>query len=391
MEDAGRMQEFAGRDNRSVLVYRDKLFLASESFIPRAYLSFSELEPVYVGYGDSEGPRGAKAVRLQDYARFGPASEIAFKQLGNPPASAAAQLAKLNPAVMHAHFGKSGVYAMPLARALGLPLVVTFHGGDATKEIHYRASPWRVYNRRRHKLFEQAASILAVSSFIRDRLIARGVPAGRVRVHYNGVDRDRYATGEKRKEILFAGRMVEKKGIDTLAAALVKAGEALDGWMVRLLGDGPLRGQAEQLLGPVTGARVVFEGWIPADRVASYLEQAAAVVVPSRTAKSGDSEGLPMIALEGMMSGCAVVGSDHAGIPEAIVDQVTGLVFPEGDAEALAEALVRICQDAGMRAGMGEAGRQRALDTFCLQTQSARLEEHLLDVIETRGTAQVEA
>ncbi len=371
-------------NRRTILVYRDKLFLGSESFIPRAYRHFQALSPIYVGNGDGAGPDGATVISLDGADGLSAIDNALLRTVGRVPDPFVGRLRSEAPRLVHAHFGKSGAYAMPIAAALGLPLVVTFHGGDAAKDVHYRPNPFAVYNRRRHRLFQQAAGFIAVSDFVRRKLISRGGPAEKITVIHNGVDPDHFQVGAKAKEILFIGRMVEKKGIDVLAKALSQLGKQLDGWQVRLLGDGPLRAKAEALVAS-TGVNCRFEGWVPADQVAGYLERAAVVVVPSKTASSGDAEGLPMTVMEGMMSGAAVVGAHHAGIPEAIVDGTTGLVFPEGNSEALAEALQTVCMTEGLAAGLGAAGRTRAEVHFNAQIQSRTLEAYLASFLDAEA------
>ncbi len=370
----------------NILVYRDKLFLKSESFIPRAYLSFERLNPVYTGHVKGPLPEHADVINIEKLKSWNRLSAAIAKQAGIAPAGLIRESLASDPKLIHAHFGKSGLYALPLARALGIPLVVTYHGGDATKHQHYAAKPWRVYNRRYKQLFKEADTLLAVSEFIKNKLIERGAPAEKIRVHYNGIDADKFKSGEKQKDILFAGRMVEKKGLDTFIEALCRASDELKGWRVRFLGDGPLRQMAEKALS-TSGVEAVFEGWIDADRIPSYLSTASIVAVPSRTARTGDSEGLPMITLEGMMSGCALIGSTHAGIPEAVLDGKTGLIFQEGNSEELAVKLSRLCNDQSLRETLCQNGKARVLENFQLQIQSKKLEQMFLEIIERSGKA----
>src|SRR6202030_3406837 len=111
-----------------------------------------------------------------------------------------------------------------LARALRIPLVVTFHGADATKETHYRRRlvP-HIYQRRLAALQREAALFVCVSEFVRDRLLARGFPPEKLEVIYQGVELDDASppppADAAEPYILFVGRFVEKKGIADLLAA----------------------------------------------------------------------------------------------------------------------------------------------------------------------------
>lgn len=363
---------------RQFLVFADKMFAPSEGFIQNAYKSFNQLKPVFVGSElRQQPPAGLKAIELGKL--HGPLGEAGFKQFGLVSQKLKARLAEEKPALIHAHFGKAAAYALPLARAMNLPLVVTYHGGDATKHANTRNSFTRVYNRRRATLWREAALILPVSDFIKGELAKAGCPASKMTVHYNGVDPARFAPGEKSKLILFAGRWVEKKGVDTLAAALAQLGQKLDGWRVRMVGDGPLKAELAVKLQAI-GVNIELPGWIPATDMPKHFAEAMIHCVPSRRAVTGDAEGLPMVCIEAMLSGCAVAATRHAGIPECVKDGQTGLLSPEGDAASLAASLEKLIQNPDATRAMGQTGREVALRDFNLDTQSKRLQDLLLSV-----------
>jgi glycosyltransferase involved in cell wall biosynthesis len=369
---------------RHFLAYCDKLFTPSESFIPRGYSAFTRLKPVYIGH-DLKGPvpEGAEVIELG--ALHGAGGEPAYKQLGTISSRLEETMRRLDPVVVHASFGKSGAYALPLADKLGLPLAVTYYGGDATKTSNTKDSFIRVYNRRRAKLWREAKLILPCSQFIHDELAAKGAPTGKMTVHHNTADPDRFEPGEKKDLLVFAGRWTEKKGIDTLIGALARLGSELDGWTVRLIGDGVLK---EGLVADLKAAGVDAElpGWVPADDMPRHWAEARIAVVPSKRAKSGDAEGLPLVCIEAMLSGCALAATRHAGIPECVKDGETGYLVDEGDETALADRLARMLTNRASTARMGDAGRQFALDAFNLQKQSRKLESYLTDLAKAAGT-----
>lgn len=368
----------------SFLAYADTLFTPSESFIVRGYRAFDSLTPVYAGH-DVRGPGPAGANLLPLGALHGLAGEAGFKQFGIMSARLKNELARSRPVVIHASFGKSGAYALPIARQLGLPLVVTYYGGDATKHSNTRDSLLRVYNRRREALWREAALILPCSDFLRRELAAMGCPENKMIVHHNTADPEQFQPGAKQKIILFAGRWTQKKGIDTLIGALARLGPALAGWRVRLLGDGELRAP---LVAELRSAGVVAElpGWIAADEMPRHLAEAMIVCVPSKRAPSGDAEGLPLVCIEAMLSGCALAATRHAGIPECVRDDETGYLVDENDAEALADRIGRLIADPEATLEMGRKGRARALAHFSLARQSRKLQDHLLRVAREAGT-----
>jgi glycosyltransferase involved in cell wall biosynthesis len=368
----------------TILVYRDRIVPRSEAhFLRRLYLGFDRLAPVWVGCRRDEGAGdlGVEPLILGRAGPLGTVDRFRFKQWGVLPPEP--DLLALRPRLVHAQFGRGGALALPLARALGIPLVVTFHGGDATKDKHYqRRWPPRIYQRRLDALKHEAALFIAVSEYIAGRLRDRGFPPDKIRVLRYGVEVDPgdvAPAGAVPPYFLFVGRFVEKKGISHLLDAML--GLAAAGIMVdlRLVGDGPLAASLRETAAALP--QVQFLGWQPQDQVRRWMRGALAVCVPSVEAAAGDAEGLPNVVLEAMAAGVPVVGSRSAGIGEAVVDGATGLLVPPADPAALAAALRRLVADPALALAMGAAAKRRAAEEFDARTQSRRLEALLLEVI----------
>lgn len=369
---------------KTILAYCDKMFTPSESFIPRGYTSFEKLRPIYIGHTiNGPVPDGADAIDLTDlHGAFGAAG---FKQFGQVSKRLETRLRDLNPVAIHASFGKSGAYALPLAKRLNLPLAVTYYGGDATKTSNTKNSILRVYNRRRQNLWDKADLILPCSDFIRRELLAKGAPDDKMIVHHNTADPAKFQPGEKQNLLVFAGRWSPKKGIDTLIDALTMMGSDLEGWTVRLCGNKPQgecdafeQGLHDKLA--ASGVSVDLAGWVPADEMPKHWAAAKIACVPSKRAPSGDAEGLPLVCIEAMLSGCALAATRHSGIVECVKDGVTGYLCDEGDAETLAANLRKMMTDPSATARMGDAGRALAMESFNLQKQSRTLEAHLMRI-----------
>jgi glycosyltransferase involved in cell wall biosynthesis len=273
--------------------------------------------------------------------------------------------------------------ALPLARTLGVPLVVSFYGGDATKETHYRPRliPG-VYARRLTALQSEAALFICVSEFIRDRLLERGFPRDRLAVIRSGVDFGIEAGVPPQLPpgyVLFAARFVEKKG----AAYLIEAVRLLQArgreLPLVLIGEGPLADELKRQAGGLKN--VLFRGWVPNRELRRWMADAMAVCVPSCAAETGDAEGLPTVVIEALAAGTPVVGSRHAGIVEAVAHERTGLLVPPQDPDAIAAALRRLCEEPGLRDALADNARRAAVEEFDARRQSRRLQQTLLDVI----------
>jgi colanic acid/amylovoran biosynthesis glycosyltransferase len=378
--------ETAGRE--TILVYRDRLVPRSElHFLRRLYVGFERLDALWVGRHRDDGlaDLGGEAVFLGRHGALGAIDREMFKHFGVLPR--VPDLHVRRPKLVHAHFGRGGALALPIARALKVPLVVSFYGADATKDKQYRRRfPPTVFQRRLHALQHEAARFLCVSGFIRDQLIARGFPPEKLFVQHSGVNIDsQYGPDDPASDlyVMFAGRFVEKKGIPSLIEA-VRRLEA-EGRKLRLVlvGEGPM--EAELRRSAAALRRVEFHGWMPNHELRGWMRNALALCVPSQRAADGDAEGLPTVVIEAMAAGTPVIGSRHAGIGEAVEHEHTGFLIPEQDPEALAAALRRLCDEPGLRHRLGENARQAAVERFDMVTQSRRLEEALLGVIVSAG------
>jgi glycosyltransferase involved in cell wall biosynthesis len=169
--------------------------------------------------------------------------------------------------------------------------------------------------------------------------------------------------------VLAVSRLVWHKGYPELAAAIADVPTAAL-WVVgeRLVSDrGP--DMRALLLDGGLGERLRLLGY--RDDVPDLMAAADVFVLPSRF------EGLPMSVIEAMLSGLPVIAADVRGPAEQVVPDVTGLLVPPGDASALAAALVRLAADPELRARMGEAGRQRAVERY----DEARVIARTLDLL----------
>jgi colanic acid/amylovoran biosynthesis glycosyltransferase len=373
---------------RVVLIYRDELLKGSETFIRAQAEALRSFTPHYVGSKVCSGqalPAG-RVHLVHGGGRFGRFRDLTFKATGHLAGTVVRTLTRLNPALVHAHFGPDGVTAMPLARTLGVPLVVTFHGFDATVRDAdaLRSFPrHRVYIVRRRSLMSAGARFLAVSHFIKGRLLAQGFPGERVVVHYTGVDLHRFRgdpAAAREPVVLFVGRMVEGKGGSHLLHAMALVHARQPTVRVVLIGDGPERDEWE-LMARQTGVAAEFLGERPPEDVQQWLQRAAVLCVPSITTASGAQEGFGMVFAEALASGLPVVSHAVGGIPEAVGEGVGGLLVPEGDDAGLAHALERVLSDPDLRVALGRAGQSRVHALFDLRRQTERLEGVYQDLV----------
>jgi glycosyltransferase involved in cell wall biosynthesis len=356
------------------IIFRSAVFNASERFIQDQAAALTRWRPLVVGLER----KGEIVPRLRDAIVAESAGERLVFRLRGRGGRIEAKVRGARPRLIHAHFGTDGLLVLPLARALGVPLITSLRGYDVTRSDRALLTSgrlsWIRYALVQKRLQRSGTLFLAVSNALREQAIARGYPETRTLTHFNGVDLERFRPNETSTAsglILHVGRLVEKKGTKVLLEALRM--NALTGARLVIIGDGPLRGALERQARGL-GDRVRFLGALPSDEIANWMRRASVLAAPSVTAPDGDAEGLPNVVVEAAASGLPVVGTMHSGIPEAIEDAVTGFLVPEGDAEALGLRLADILGSEQLRRDLGAAARRLAERKFDRQMLTKRLE-----------------
>lgn len=217
------------------------------------------------------------------------------------------------------------------------------------------------FNWLEQRAFRRVAAAYACSEGVCEVLRAKGFDKPAPVITY-GVDTKAFqppAAGRQRSAgpltIGFVGRMLPGKGLNVLAAALAKLGA--EDWRLLIVGEGSERAEFERQL-TETGLRdrAEFTGAIDFARVPAYFHRMDVLVIPTETTKR-IREQFGRVIVEAMASGVPVIGSTCGAIPEVIGD--AGLIFNEGDADALAAALRRMLADEELRGRLSLAGQAR--------------------------------
>jgi glycosyltransferase involved in cell wall biosynthesis len=296
----------------------------------------------------------------------------------------------VNPALIHAHYGVDGALVLPVARAFGLPLVVTFHGYEATMSDAFAARSFylhRKYLRRRPDLIREGSLFIAVSDCVRKALIAQGFPPDRTVTHYIGVNADRFAPDEsiEREDIvLFVGRFDLLKGGAHAIRAMAEVQRRHPEATLVMIGDGPERANLESLAAKEL-SRYRFLGFQPQDSIKAWLCRAKVFCVPSLTIHTGECEAFGLVFLEAQAMGVPVASYASGGIPEAVAHGATGLLAPEGDTSALAENIAALLGSESTWRRMSVSGRERVRREFDLTKQTRSLEQLYRFAVERYG------
>ena len=244
--------------------------------------------------------------------------------------------------VIHAHWLiPQGLIAalLPWLPGRRVSYVVTSHGADLY------ALKGRLLDGIKRFVARRAAAATVVSSAMRERLAALGVPAAHIHVLPMGVDLSERFTPDpsvprSQHEILFVGRLVEKKGLRHLIAALPQVLEGVPDAFLTIVGFGPEEAALRQQVHTLgLQAKVHFLGAVAQTRLPALYRRAALFVAPFVQAESGDQEGLPVALMEAVACGCPVVAGDVAGIEDLLGRMKPYICVDARNAEMLASCI----------------------------------------------------
>jgi colanic acid/amylovoran biosynthesis glycosyltransferase len=280
--------------------------------------------------------------------------------------------ARYRPAAVLAEYGSSGARTTEACRRLTIPLIVHFHGYDAS--VH---SVLQEYAEAYTVMFHNAAALIAVSQAMVKKLVSLGAPA--TKVHYNpyGIDCLQFggvAPAEAPPVFVAVGRFVEKKGPQLTLSAFAEVHRANPDARLRMVGGGPLLDECRELAVKLGIADVVrFLGVQKPAVIQEEMRSARCFVQHSVEAANGDCEGTPVSILEAGASGLPVVATRHAGIPDAVIEGETGFLVAEHDVAGMANQMLQIAQSPQLAAEMGNRARQRIAQHFSQERSLGRL------------------
>ena len=279
--------------------------------------------------------------------------------------------------LLHIYFGHIAVHLLPLIRAWGKPSLVSFHGADVLVDLEKPA-----YRAATKKMLDAVRLVLVRSESLAHALIKLGCAKEKIRIHRTGIPLDeipfqpRQWPSNGRWQLLQAGRLIKKKGIETTLRAFAQFAARHPESSLTIAGDGPLRGDLEKIVRDLNiAARVTFTGFVSQPQLRELFHRSHIFLHPSETGPDGNQEGVPNSMLEAMASGLPVFATTHGGIPEAIENGISGILVPERDANALALALLLAADKSEQLSAMAQRGAQSVAEKFEQRAQVRKLEE----------------
>ena len=286
-------------------------------------------------------------------------------------------LAKAMPELLHVYYGHKAAKFLPMIQAWGGPLVVSFHGVDATdaayKDEYADALPG---------VFATATLVLARSQSLLDRVREMGCPPEKLRLNRTPIPLDgivrrvRTAPANGAWVCLQACRLIAKKGLLTAIEAFAVFHEKYPLAQFQIAGEGPQRKVLEQKIAELGLQKsVILLGWVSSAELYKKIDAGHLFLHPSEMTASGDREGVPNAMLEAMAAGLPVVATNHGGIPEAVTQGEDGLLVSEKSPTELAQALLTMTEDAERYSLFSKKAQKNIERTYGLPQSLAALED----------------
>jgi len=296
------------------------------------------------------------------------------RSLGVSAALLAHRIVRLGSPPLYVHFAHKpatiGRFASLLA---GVPYALSAHAKDI----------WLTPEAELARKVRDAAVVLACTDHGRAHLARLADGQTPVHLVYHGVElkgRTRAARPFETPRLLAVGRLVEKKGHETLLLAAGLLRDRGFDFTLRLVGEGPEWPRLQRLVHELRlGDHVVFLGPLSESEVRLEYESADIFALPCRKLANGDQDGLPNVILEAMAHGLPVVSTRLDGIAEAVLDGESGLLAEQDDPDVFAQHLGRLIEDADLRDRVGEGGRRRVAQHFERSANLPRVVDALVE------------
>lgn len=247
--------------------------------------------------------------------------------------------------IILAHFGPAGVFALKL-RELGIlkgKIATIFHGSELSQD-----SALAEYQKSYQHLFLNTELILPISYLWADKIAEMGCDRRKITVQRMGIDLEKFDFSPIKKidypiKIVSVARLTEKKGIDVAIRACNILNLSNIDFTYNIFGEGPLEKELNELIGNFNlNGKVILSGFKSQNEIRDILNDSNVFLLPSKTSKTGDMEGIPVALMEAMAIGVPVVSSYHSGIPELVKNEHSGWLVPENDYQALAAILTSL-------------------------------------------------
>ncbi len=280
--------------------------------------------------------------------------------------------------VLLIEYGTHAHHLLPFLKETNIPMIVHFHGYDASRyDVIKKRNNYKA-------VFEYASKVIVVSKVMEQMIIELGCPKEKLVYNVYGPQPEFQKVNPTfiKKQFIGIGRFTDKKAPYYTILAFKKVIEKHPDAILLLAGDGVLYNACLNLIKYYQLEKnVKLLGVIKPEEYRDYLSESLAFVQHSICAEDGDMEGTPLAILEASSSGLPVISTYHAGIPDVIIHNKTGLLDKEHDVEAMASNMLKLLDDPDFAKKMGKEGKLNISNNFSLNRHINSLQKTLEDTV----------
>lgn len=257
------------------------------------------------------------------------------------------------------------------------PYVVHFHGFDASVGNTIKACGYY------KETFKSASKIITVSTVMLEKLKELGCPESKLVYNVYGPhpEFEKITSDFTRKQFVAIGRFTDKKAPYYLILAFKTIVEYFPDSKLIIAGNGILYNACKNLIRYFNlEENIILKGIITPEEYRKLLQESLAFVQHSVTGENGDMEGTPLAVLEASAAGLPVISTFHAGIPDVIINNKTGLLVHEHDVEGMSEAMLKVLNDCDLAKKLGKNGKKNISAHFSMERHINTLNDILNNV-----------
>jgi len=272
-----------------------------------------------------------------------------------------------------AEYGITAAESLKIVKHLQLPLIVHFHGFDASIK-----NLIDTYKEKYKSVFNYASGVIVVSSKMQSDLISLGCPKQKIIINPCGPNDSFFKIVPDYKNLQFisVGRFVEKKAPYLTIFSFKKVVEQFPSAKLIMVGTGDLLNICKDLVHCLKlDNNIEFRGICTPVEVKELFKKSLAFVQHSITAENGDSEGTPVAVLEAQAASLPVIATLHAGIQDVVINNESGFLVEEKDIERMAQNMIRVITETGLAKKMGAIGRNRVEQNFSMDIHLKLIED----------------
>lgn len=268
-------------------------------------------------------------------------------------------------------FGITAAESLNVVQSLNIPLVVHFHGYDASKEISAR------YYEKYLQVFNYASFIIVVSNKMYEDLLRIGCPKEKMVISYYGPNENylNLRPKSKQKQFIAAERFIDKKAFALTITAFRNVTALYPEAVLIFTGNGPFFDKCKDLVrewGLTSNIRLI--GPVSQKSLQKLFSESIAFIQHSVVSEHCNSAETPIVVMEASAAALPVISTKHGGVPDVILDGITGLLVDYFDVDGMSRAMIKILESPEFAKRLGNAGRSRIKTDFTVSKHLKSLE-----------------